>query len=124
MKSAMRCLLALAVVQALSSQAAAISPVQKVLQMMSEMKTKGEKMMAEEQQTYRAYSEWVDDQSRELGFEMKTAKSDIEKLTAEATKADSDVSELSDAINQLQSDLANTEAEKQEATDIRNSQHA
>jgi chromosome segregation ATPase len=101
----------------------AVTPVQKVLEMMSEMKTKGEAMMEEEAKTYAAYAEWVDDQSRELGFEMKTANSDIEKLTAAAAKADSDVAELGAAIGQLETDLQDTQNEKQEATDLRNSQH-
>ena len=37
-------------------------------------------MMEEEAKTYSDYSEWVDDQSTQLGFEIKTGKSDIEKL--------------------------------------------
>merc|ERR1719161_3093652 len=72
----------------------------------------------------RAYTEWVDDQSTELGFEIKTAKSDIEKLTAAAAKADSDVTELGSAIAKLEEELAQVESEKKEATDLRNEQHA
>ena len=41
-------------------QAVAVTPVQKVLEMMNEMKAKGEKMMDEEQKTMRAYTEWVE----------------------------------------------------------------
>merc|ERR1719277_1765162 len=104
--------------------AAGVTPVQKVLTMMTEMKTKGEAMMEEELKTYASYKEWVSDTSRTLGFEIKTAESDIEKYTAAAAKADSDVAELSRAIKKLESELAATEAEKKEATDIRNSQHA
>merc|ERR1712217_281263 len=70
------------------------------------------------------YKEWVSDTSRELGFEIKTANSDIEKYTAAAAKADSDVAKLSAAIKKLEGELADTEAEKKEATDVRNSQHA
>jgi hypothetical protein len=102
---------------------ASVTPVQKVLTMMSEMKTKGEAMMAEEAKTYATYKEWVSDTSRELGFEIKTAKSDIEKYSAAAAKADSDVATLSAAISKLDGELAGTQGEKQEATDIRNSQH-
>jgi len=105
-------------------QAASVTPVQKVLQMMTEMKTKGEKMMEEEAKTYSDYSEWVDDQSTELGFEIKTANSDIEKLTTSAAKNDNDVSKLGAAISKLEGELDSTEAEKQEATELRNSQHA
>jgi septal ring factor EnvC (AmiA/AmiB activator) len=77
-------------------------------------------MMDEEQKTMRAYTEWVDDESTQLGFEIKTGKSDIEKLTAEAVKADSDVAELGSAIGKLEGDLSQLEAEKKEATDLRN----
>merc|ERR1719305_1967018 len=102
----------------------AVTPVQKVLTMMTEMKTKGEKMMQEESSTFATYKEWVADTSRELGFEIKTAKSDIEKYLAAAAKADSDVATLGKAIDKLDGELATTEGEKQDATDIRNTQHA
>merc|ERR1719482_2255044 len=81
-------------------------------------------MMAEEAKTYATYKEWKEDTSRELGFEIKTANSDIEKLTAAAAKADSDVSQLSAAIAKLEDELAATENEKKEATEIRDAQHA
>mmetsp|Transcript_61157 Transcript_61157/g.97073 ORF Transcript_61157/g.97073 Transcript_61157/m.97073 type:complete len:670 (-) Transcript_61157:84-2093(-) len=105
-------------------EAASVTPVQKVLEMMSEMKVKGEKMMDEEQNTYFRYKEWVGKTSRELGFEIETSKSDIEKYTAAAVKADSDVAQLSDSIAKLESELASTTAEKKEATEIRKEQHA
>jgi len=106
------------------AQATTVTPVQKVLTMMTEMKTKGEKMMEEEAKTYASYKEWVADTSRELGFEIKTGKSDSEKFLAAAAKADSDVAELGKAIDKLDGELATTEGEKQDATDIRNTQHA
>merc|ERR1719183_1051980 len=81
-------------------------------------------MKEEEAKTYASYTEWVEDTSRELGFEIKTAKSDIEKYLAAAAKADSDVSELGSAIKNLEGELAATEGEKAEATEVRNAQHA
>merc|ERR1719238_1904472 len=112
------CSLALATL----SEAASVTPVQKVLTMMTEMKTKGEKMMAEEASTYATYKEWVADTSRELGFEIKTAKSDIEKYLAAAAKADSDVAQLGAEITKLEGELSATQGEKKEATDVRNSE--
>jgi chromosome segregation ATPase len=106
------------------AETTAVTPVQKVLEMMTEMKAKGESMMEKEAKTYATYKEWVSDTSRELGFEIKTAKSDIEKYLAAAAKADSDVSKLRAEIKKLEGELAATEGEKKEATDIRNSQHA
>merc|ERR1719399_666471 len=81
-------------------------------------------MMEAEAKSYAEYKEWVSDTSRELGFEIKTAKSDIEKYLAAAAKADSDVSKLRGEIDKLEGELAGTEGELKEATDIRNSQHA
>merc|ERR1719413_269623 len=83
-------------------EASSVTPVQKVITMMNEMKTKGEKMMAEEAKTYATYKEWVSDQSKQLGFEIETGKSTIEKLLAAIAKADSDVSELGSAITKLE----------------------
>merc|ERR1719262_2206605 len=91
---------------------------------MAEMKAKGEAAMDKEAKSYATYKEWVSDTSKELGFEIKTAKSDIEKYLAAANKADSDVSKLRSAITKLEGELAETEGEKKDATDIRNSQHA
>jgi hypothetical protein len=104
--------------------ATSVTPVQKVLTMMTEMKSKGDLMMAEEAKTYASYSEWVSDTSRELGFEIKTAKSDIEKYTAAAAKADSDVDQLSMAISKVEAELSTIEGEKKDTTEVRESQHA
>merc|ERR1719262_1700956 len=104
--------------------AVAVTPVQKVLTMMNEMKAKGEAMMKEEATTYASYKEWVADTSRELGFEIKTGKSDIEKYTAAATKADADVAKLTDVLAKANADLQATENEKSDAIEVRNGQHA
>lgn len=101
-----------------------MTPVQKVLQMMTEMKVKGEKLMDEEQKTYRAYSDWVGVQQINLGNEIKAAKADIEKLLAFIAKADSDVETLSDAISELEAEIAKLEKEKQDGTDVRSEEHA
>merc|ERR1719265_1465012 len=104
--------------------AASVTPVQKVLQMMNEMKGKGEKMMDEEAKTFRDYSDWVRGQSTDLGFEIKQGTSDIEKLTSFIAKADSQVSKLGSQVEKLQGELGSTQAAKQEATELRNTQHA
>merc|ERR1719161_2293918 len=103
-------------------EAVAVTPVQKVLTMMNEMKAKGEAMMKEEATTYASYKEWVADTSRELGFEIKTGKSDIEKFTAAATKADADVAKLTEVLAKANADLQATEYEKSDAIEVRKSQ--
>merc|ERR1719329_1579252 len=91
---------------------------------MGEMKAKGEKMVEEEQRIYREYSEWVDDQSTQLGFDIKTANSDIEKLLAFIAKADSDVDSLSSSVAELEADITSMQSEKKDAANLRAEQHA
>jgi len=106
------------------SNAAKITPVQKVLDMMGGMKAKGEKEMDDEAKLMATYTEWVSDESSRLGFNMKTANSDIEKLSAFIEKADNDVVQLGQAIGELDELIAQKEGEKQAATDLRNTEHA
>eukprot|EP00929_Paragymnodinium_shiwhaense_P011206 TRINITY_DN1166_c0_g5_i2.p1 TRINITY_DN1166_c0_g5~~TRINITY_DN1166_c0_g5_i2.p1 ORF type:complete len:654 (-),score=277.61 TRINITY_DN1166_c0_g5_i2:104-2065(-) len=118
------CILALPAVAAASQSHAAVTPVQKVIEMLNGMTAKGEKMKEAEAKTFAEYKEWVSDRSRELGFEIKTGKSNIEKLTAFIDKADNEVAELADAIAELDADIARMEGEKKEATDLRTEEHA
>merc|ERR1719359_1102103 len=92
--------------------------------MMGQMKAKGQKAMEEEVKIFAQYSEWVSDETKRLGFNIKTANSDIEKLSAFIEKADNDVAQLGQAISELDDLIAQKEGEKQAATDLRNTEHA
>merc|ERR1719163_1899316 len=104
--------------------AAKVTPVQQVLSMMDEMKVKAEKEMAEEQKIFATYAEWVDDRTKELAFEIKTEKAEIEELIAFIEKADNDVKQLGSAVEQLESDIAGFEKSKADATKVREAEHA
>jgi hypothetical protein len=106
------------------ADAAKITPVQKVLDMMGGMKAKGEKAMEDEKKIMATYTEWVSDETTRLGFNIKTANSDIEKLSAFIEKADNDVDQLGKGIGELDDLIAQKEGEKQAATDLRNTEHA
>jgi len=106
------------------ANAAKITPVQKVLDMMGGMKAKGEQAMEDEKKIMATYTEWVSDETTRLGFNIKTANSDIEKLSAFIEKADNDVAQLGKAIGELDDLIAQKEGEKQAATDLRNGEHA
>jgi hypothetical protein len=102
---------------------ARIAPVEMVLRMLNEMKTKGTGMLEDEKKAFGTYSQWVDDRTTELGFEATTAERKIEDLVSFASKADSDVSKLKRAIGDLDADIARLEADKKAATDIRTQDH-
>jgi len=104
--------------------ASKITPVQQVLDMLSEMKAKGEKMMAEESKVFAEYTEWVDDKERELGFEIKAGEANIEKLTAFIEEAESKIASLAKKISEDDSNIASFEAEKAAATKVRDAEHA
>merc|ERR1719271_1000637 len=97
----------------------AVTPVQKVVQMLTDMKAKGQKEMAMEQDTYKAYAKQVRLTTRELEHEIKTAKAAIEKLTAIAVKADADVASLTKKITANDKETAALEADQKAATEER-----
>jgi len=101
-----------------------VTPVQQVLNMLSEMKTKGDKMMDEEQKIYAEYSEWVDDKTKELGYSIKTEEATIEKLTAFIEDAENKIAMLAKGISQDSSDIATLDDEKATANKIRKEEKA
>jgi len=105
----------------LAQQAAGeeVTPVQKVIQMMTDMKMKGAAQMDLEKKTFATYKEWVSDRTADLGFEIKTVKSEIEKLLAFIGKADADAAELATAIKELDGEISQTEADQKAATAVR-----
>jgi hypothetical protein len=98
---------------------AKVSPVQKVIQMMDKMKATSEDLMDAEQKTFAEYTEWVDDRQTELGFEIKTGKAEIEKLTAFIEEADIEVAKLGKKIKSTDGEIDRMEKEMKEATDLR-----
>ena len=90
-----------------------------VIQMMQEMLAKGQQEKEAEIKVMDEYTEWVDDTTRQLGFEIKTAKAAIEKLSAFIEKAVADIAGLSDEIAVLDGDIATWEGDQKAATAIR-----
>lgn len=118
----MRCLLAASAL--LAADAAASTPVQKVLQMMGEMVAKGQKAKADEAKIMAGYDEWVDDENTRLNQNIKFAADEIDKLTAFITKTDDDVKKLGQEIKELDDLIAQKESELAEATKIREGENA
>jgi len=116
--------LALLVLAPMLISAAKVTPVQQVLGMLENMKAKGAKALAVEKMVFADYTEWVDDETTKLGFEVKTGKSSISKLTATIDKAESDISGLKSAIGKLDAELGTMEGEKKSITAQRTEEHA
>jgi len=104
---------------AANAMSSTVTPVQKVIQMLTDMKAKGQQEVQTEQKIYADYSKYVRQQSRDLEYEIKTSKATVEKLIALITKADADVAGLKKKIAANDGETATLEADLKAATEQR-----
>merc|ERR1719440_249190 len=114
-------LLALA---ATSTDAASTDPIQKVLQMIGDLEAKIIGEGNDAQKVYDEFSEFCEDRSRELGFEIKTGKAEVKDLEAAIEKEAATQESLNAKIEELSAAIATDEADLKAATDIRNKEQA
>merc|ERR1719197_2294703 len=106
-----------------SSAQVQTNPIEKVIEMMSDLQQKiiGEGQAA--QKVYDEFAEWCEEESKNLGFTIKTGKANAEDLNAVIEKADSDISGLDEKIGELTSTISTDEADLKAATAIRDKEH-
>jgi len=112
------------VLLASGSTASAVNPISKVLELISGMQTK---VIAEGEAAHKAYAEyaeWCDDRHRQVGFEIKTGKADVEDLTATIAKAAASILAGEDKVEELVASLSEDEATLKEATAVRATENA
>jgi len=71
------------------------------------------------QKEYAEFSEWCEDRSRSIGFEIKTGKSGVEELTAAIAEETSTIGSLEAKVEELAAGISTDEADLKAATDIR-----
>merc|ERR1740138_1267370 len=100
------------------------NPIQKVLQMLSDLQAKiiGEGEAA--QKVYHEFSEFCEGRSAELGFEIKTGKGEVADLEATIEKASADIDSLNAKIEELAAQIATDEQDLKAATEIREKEAA
>jgi len=103
-----------------SSEAIEASPIEKIIEMISDLQTKVIGEGKEAQKTYDEYAEWCEDKSTSLGFEIKTGKANVAELKATIEQETSTAAELETKIESLSNDIQTDEADLKAATDIRN----
>jgi uncharacterized protein (DUF3084 family) len=121
MKSA-SAVLALCVLAAFSPVDA--NPIEKIIQMISDLQTKVIAEGTDAQKAYDEYAEWCSDRSTNLAFEIKTGKANVEELTATIEKETSSAAALSTKIEELSNDIQTDEADLAAATKIRETEAA
>lgn len=102
----------------------AVTPVEKVIQMLTDMKFQGSKELAIEKKAFQDFSKFATLRREELDREVASAKAKVDKLTAFIEKADSDVAEFARRIAKLDGETAKLEAEQKSATELRDGERA
>merc|ERR1719487_678807 len=100
------------------------NPIEKVIQMLSELQQKIIKEGEAAQKIYDEFAEWCEEESKNLQFEIKTGKAEADELTATIDKATSDIKALDEKIEELSAAIATDEADLKAATAIRDKEHA
>jgi len=101
-----------------------ISPVAKVLSMLSDLQQKVIREGEVSQKEYSEFAEWCEDQSRNLAFELKTGASDAERLKAIIAKETATVGSLNTKVEEASASLATNEADLKAASWIRKNEAA
>jgi len=100
------------------------SPISKVLQLLSDLQTKVIGEGEEATKTYKEFSEWCEERSKNLGFEINTGKSEVEKLQASIAEEFSVTSSLTAKMEELAASTATNEADLKAATELRSREAA
>jgi len=101
------------------AQANEVSPITKVLQLMSDMQTK---IIAEGEAEHAIYSEFAEmceERSKDLGFEIKTGKGEVADLKAAIDEETAMVAALETEVEELTASIATDESDLDAATNIR-----
>jgi cell division protein FtsL len=95
------------------------SPVSKVFQIMGDLQAKIVREGKEAQKAYDEFTEWCEDRSKNVAFEIKTGKAEVEDLSATIEKETSKIVALGSEIEDLSGAIAKDEADLKAATGIR-----
>merc|ERR1719440_1651926 len=106
------------------SDAVQVNPIEKIIQMISDLQAKVISEGEAAQKAYDSKAEWCEDRSRELGFEIKTGKANVEELKATIEDETSKSAALETKIEDLSNDIKTDEADLDAATKIREKEAA
>merc|ERR1719446_1250428 len=124
MKSYMRpAALASVAVHALADESSN-SAITKVLEMIGDLEGKIIGEGEDAHKVYADFAEFCDDRHSEIGFEIKTGKSEVEGLKATIVEAVSEIDVLSAKVEDLAGSIAEDEKDLKEATTIREKEQA
>mmetsp|Transcript_96054 Transcript_96054/g.200663 ORF Transcript_96054/g.200663 Transcript_96054/m.200663 type:complete len:683 (-) Transcript_96054:61-2109(-) len=100
-----------------------VTPIAKVVQLLSDMKAKGIAEKETEANKFSAFSQWCTDQNRTKMAEIKAGVERAEMLSAEIQKAESEINQLSTRILELHGDVGQWTQDKKAASEIRDKEY-
>jgi len=104
--------------------AQAVSPVQKVVELLDECKAKVQSDLDAEAKAMEEYTTFCDDELKDKGYAIETAGRSIADLNAAVENAGAQIVELSDEISTLGTTVAAKSTELDGANKVRADQHA
>jgi len=107
-----------------AADAAAVTPIQKVIQMLGDMASKGKKEKNVEEVEFAKFKTWCEDVISDKTKDIEAAAKAIEQLNADILKAESDAKVLGEEIDALTASVAGWENDLAEATAIREKEKA
>merc|ERR1719333_300397 len=117
-------MISLALVAFAHAETSQVNPIEKIIEMISDLQAKiiGEGEVA--QKEYDEYAECCEDRSTKLGFEIKTGKAEKEELTATIEEETSTIGALETKIEDLSNDIKTAQSDLDAATKIREKEAA
>lgn len=102
----------------------AVSPMEKVFSMLSDLETKVVEDGKAAEQAYESYTKFCTRGKRDLGYDIQDGEKTVEELTASIDKSSSDIEVSSSKIQELQGAITKSEADLKAATDMRTKEQA
>jgi hypothetical protein len=107
-----------------TAQASQANPIEKVLQMISDLQQNMLKEADEAHKAYVEYAEFCEDRAQKVGFEIKTGKGMVAELQATIESKTATITSLTSKIEEISADISSDEADLKAATVIRKKEAA
>jgi len=106
------------------ASASEVTPVQKVIQLLENMKVKGTEELKKEQEQFEKYSKFCEQTLIDKQREINEGTDTMEEKSADIEKAKSEQERLTTEIEEHTADIGKSKAEQKKATEIRGTERA
>jgi len=101
-----------------------VSPVQKVISLLDDLKAKVEADLASEEKLMDEYTQWCDEEQNSKEDAITSSKRTIKDLTATIEDAKASIQSLTSTIDELTQKISDSERDLKKATDIRQAERS